>query len=734
MNALPTGPQQVTDAESRMRYFDDLERWKFDIAYNAFYAHSYEDVVGKYKEAYTEFVAEAHRRGYPACIQIQSTVCAGDRVGIEEAQYNVSNEPEKWGEQGFFASFASDAWKDYLKEITTIFVKQYGFDYVVFEEPMYRVDIPGTQDKFYAEFTAAYPDVKYPTAREETTAYLLVQQMKAQVLVDFYRDLVEHAKSVGAKKVGVMPWFFIPTIENTPEGTLNTSCNIARIARLNGLDFVVSRMQPDNVYAGTMRTGDEMQQSSLLYYAEVLAHAQGKEVVAVTNPTDEHTDYPACPLIPFEFYRDCVLSGLAAVPAGFTRHWYGQNYDKDQKHVEALTDAAPFTSRLGQPKSPVAFVFSYSGTRHAEPYTYETVFQFYWSLVKRLLYKSGLPVLTFHADTLDRDLAEHPEVQVLVFDEHFPTTVEQMMEIRKWWQGTEKRAVVAFASGLGYCADVEKPGLQPSSLSYPGIMELIGLKQEEDNVQFEADAPIQLRDVSRVRRSAFLGDDTAINTDKIANVRRIFGSRANVLYELDIEETKIPVVAEWRDRKTLALFCGFGLSENTAEAAEKAIRYAMREMDCPPLMLDSLSEGVLWNINRNDYVVLANTSDKEGMAVGRPGRANFWDCREQKMLPDGDPHFTVAPKSSQIYRVVGRRSKFLDILGVSYLRNLIDGAGRAEIDILAGRKTTLVLRASPKEIIVDGKSSTVTQEVINDAYHVTLNQCPPGERKISLKW
>ena len=74
MNALPVGGERLRDAEFRKRYFDDLERWGFDVAYNAFYAHSYEDVVGKFKEPYVEFATEAHRRGFPACIQIRPPV------------------------------------------------------------------------------------------------------------------------------------------------------------------------------------------------------------------------------------------------------------------------------------------------------------------------------------------------------------------------------------------------------------------------------------------------------------------------------------------------------------------------------------------------------------------------------------------------------------------------------------------------------------------------------------
>jgi len=733
MNALPVGPEQVATAEKRARYFEDMERWGFDIPYNAFYAHAFEDVVGKLREPYAEFAAEACRRGYPACIQIQSTVCAGDRVGIEEAQYGVNNEPDRWGEKGFFASFSSDAWKEYLKEITALFVRDYGYDCVVFEEPMYRVDIPGTKDRFYEKFAEAYPDLKYPESRRESPEYLKVQQAKAEALVQFYADLAAYAKSIGAKRVGVMPWFFTPTVENTPEGTLNTSCDINSIARIPEIDFLVVRMQPDNIFCEVMRTGDEMQTSPKLYFVEVMAHSLGKEIIAVNNPTDEHTDYPSCPLIPFEFFRDATLASLAAAPGGFTRHWYGQNYGKDDAHMDVLCQAAACTSRLGQPVAPVAFVFSYSGTRHAEPCTYETVFPHYWALAKQLAFRSHMPMLTFHAATLAEDLAAHPEVRVLVFDEHFPLAVEQIVALRDWWKGDQRNAVVAFGSGLGFSADPDSPGPAPCVQAYPGLLELIGLRQEEEP-QLVSGKPISLTHVSRVRRKAFLEGTAIPNLTTIANVRRVFGSRATVLYEADIDGVSVPAVAEYRDRSTLAIFCGFGLSHDTAEAAAKAIAFAMTESGCPPVVVDSCSHGILWNLNKHDYLIVANTSDEPGSATAQIGRASLWDCREQKVIPEGKTRLELEPHSFQFYRIVGRRSKFLDVLGASALRRLVDGAGRAEIDLVAGRETVFVLRDSPREIRVDGKHSTITQEIKNDAYHITLQQCPPGERTIALRW
>ncbi len=735
MNALPVGPHGVLDSVSRNRYFDDMKRWGFDIAYNAYYAFTYEDVIKKYREAYMEFVKESHSRGYPTCIQIQSTVCANDRLGIEEAQYDIDNNPEMFGEKGFFASFSSDAWKNYLKELTTIFIKDYGFDYVVFEEPMYRVDIPGSKDRFYGKFIESHPNMKYPQTRVESVEYLSVQQAKSEALLEFFTELVKHAKAQGADKVGIMPWFFIPTVENTPPGTLNTSCNIGLISKIPGLDVIVVRMQPDNIHFNVMRTGDEMQKSPLLYFTEVMAHALNKDCIAVSNPTDEHTDYPACPLIPLDFYRDCTLAAFAAAPHGFTRHWYGQNYGKDEEHMKVLSEACSLAGRLGTPKAKVAFVFSQSGTIHAEPFTYETVFPFYWALAKQMAFKAKIPMLTFHAETLAQNLADNPEVRVLILEEHFPLSIEQMMEIRDWWDSKtkDKLCIVAFGSGLGFSSYISSPGAVPCTQSLPGVLELIGLKQN-DNPQLKLESPLILQDVSKVRRSAFLGDELTYDVPAITNAKRIFGSRANTLYETNVNGMSIPVVAEWRDRQVLAIFCGFGLSDKTAVAAQRAIEYALREVDCDQDVVDSCSEGILWNTNECGYVAISNLSDEEGSVIGNIGRAAFWDCIEHKLITKANTKLKLKPKSFGLFRIVGKRSKFFDIIGASSLIKLIDGTGRAELDIVSSGNIKLVLRNSPIEVLVDGNACKTTQELKNGVFYVTLQNCPQGERKISIKW
>jgi hypothetical protein len=646
-------------------------------------------------------------------------------MGIEEAQYDAANQPLKVGSDAFLASPASDAWREHLKGLILLFLRDLSYDWIVIEEPAYQVGVPGESDRLRARVAERFPDVQYPSSGEESSEFLLLQQAKADSVMDFCLSLAADAKEAGAEKVGVVPQVLLPSARAKADAIPRTACDEGHFTQSDNVDFLVSDMGPGSVYSGEVIPGGEPGKSPVACYVESKAHSTGKPVLTVASSAKP---------VPVGLQNDALLAVLAANSSGFVGREFGSEPAEDKDHVALLSEAATYAGRLGQPYSPVAFVLSESGCRHARPNDFETIFRHYWAFAKGMAENAHVPMLTFRAETLQGSLSEHPEVRVLVFEEHFPLSVDQMLVIRDWWQGPDKRAIVTFASGLGLCADVDSPGACPCTRSLPGVLELIGLKQDPDEPVFAFDKPTKLRDVSRVRRSAFFQGNPDQTLSKVANVRRVFGSRATILYEADLNDPKIPVVSEWKDRTTLAIFCGFGLESDTAEAAQSAVLYALKETDSPVTILGDCSDGLLWNINKNGYIVISNVSDKPGTAVGKPGRNTFWDCKAQKMLPEGDPQFSIAAHSFGVYRVVGRRSKFFDIRGVSCLYSLIDGAGRADIEILAGRTTTLVLRASPKEIAVDGKSSTISQEVVNGAYHVTLQQCSPGERRISLKW
>ena len=726
MNVLPVEPGLVRSSEQRKSYFDCLEKLGLNWACISYRALSREQLTGEYREVYSAFAAQASKEGLTACVRVHATLSAGDPARSSIAQRDAHDKPIT-APGGFFASMASDEWTADVKETLDILVGEIGYQCVILNGLDFQSDVPGPSDPFSTRFSLLHPGVKHPPSRGETPDYLKLQQEKVITVMEFCTELVTHAKSRGATYVGIVPHPFIPL-----GGTLSSGCEAALLAHIPEVDFVIPGLTPDDLLGAGDRASDEMKNSPGLFYTEVLALTSGKETIALAGssncsqaPSDEIE-------VPDTYLRDCMNAALAGDACGIMAEWNGEG-SLSEGVERALADGAVCSGRLGQPKAAVAFVFSYSGTRHVEPESCWDVFETYWSLAKPLTFDEHIPMLTFHAETLEQDLAAHPEVGLLIFDDHFPLSAEQMLVIRDWWQGRPQRAAIAFGIGNGYAADANAPGPQPSAVAYPGMFELIGLKHDDENV-VRFDRPVALKDVSRVRRSAFLGEDLPERLGEVAGVKRVFGSRANILYEAECDGIRVPVVVEWRDKTTLAIFCGFGLSSETADMAVKAVRHTLREIDAAPQILDSCTQGVVWSINRNDYVVISNLSDKDGSAVARSGRAAFWDLRERKMLAEHDPIITVAPHSFRVFRAVGRRSKFLDVLGCMCLRSLRDGAGRAEIDMVAGKTTTFVLRNSPRQILVDGKPSIITQKVVDNVFYVTLPQCPPGNRKITLRW
>ena len=492
-------------------------------------------------------------------------------------------------------------------------------------------------------------------------------------------------------------------------------CDIGRITRIDEFDYIVARTRHCNKHS--------MQMSNACWncYIEVLTYSSAKPVMVIECPQNGMYDSVK--------ETRAVLASLSASPAGFIAN----EWKSVSEEPPILVEASKYCSRLGQPKSSVAFVFSDNGTKHAPPYNYERVFKQFWNLTVKMASSIKQPILVFYAETLKADIARHPEVKVLVIEEHFPINLENMMVIRDWWQSNEKQAVIAFGSGEGFSAEMDMPGLQPSAKAFPGVLELIGLSQAEPR-QIVLNEKLVLDDVSRIKRSSCLGDELEFEVSGIANLRRVFGSRANVLYEATIGEEKIPVVAEWRDRTTLALFCGFGIFNNTLDAAEKILKYALKDVDAKQQILFNISDNLLWSENKNEYIVACNLSDEDGAASINIGRADLWDCIDQNIADISDGQIHVKPNNFKVFRIVGRRSKFLDVLGVTSLNDLIDGAGRAELNIYAGKSTTLVLRTPPKEVLVDGRITPTTNELVNGNYNVTLRQCAPGQRYITVKW
>ena len=365
MNILPTSPDQTRTEADILQYFHDMNEWNFDVAYSAFYAFPNEKLVGEYKESYINFAKIAKEKNIPSCVQIQSTVGFLDSPDLlEAAQCFADNEPflyahfSEYGKKNFFGSFASEKWFEYVMNVART-LREYGFEWVVFEEPMFLPNIPGTKDPFYKVFKERYPDLEYPTRMAESPAYLKLQALKIEVMEDFYKRCVLEAKKMGYSKVGIMPWFFTPTYENTPLENWVSACDLGRITFLPELDFIIVRMQPDNIWAEAMVSsgGESLPRMG---YSENLSQALGKPTIAVNNPTNEHVvpnQIGTKDLLDYEYFARFTLSAFAAAPSGMSRHWYGKNYEMDEKHMDLYTRCNPFLGRLGGAVSPVALVF-----------------------------------------------------------------------------------------------------------------------------------------------------------------------------------------------------------------------------------------------------------------------------------------------------------------------------------------------------------------------------------------
>ena len=731
MNTLLVSGERLNDVEVRNRYFEDLVKWGFDVVCATYDAQTYDEVTGGLKAGYAAFAEEARQHGYPVCVRIESTLCDPAEMDIAEAQYKSDNTPDVRSDGKFFASFASEKWKDYLKNITRVFVEDYGYEWVLYGEPILRADIPGSMDPLYAVFQERFPDVDYPAAHSETAAYIKVQKVKADILVEFYADLVSYAKSVGAKKVGASPLLFTPTVENTPPETLNTSCDIGRIAELDDVDFLMAGMQPDHISAGAMRTGDEIQQSPLLRYVEVLAHALGKPVVVSSASVSKGAKLPKTSP---RLMEKSLLAAMAAAPSGTARNADDQSSEAGAEEMKFVSGINRHINRLGDLVSPVAFVFSYRGGRHAEPYTYETAWRQYWALGKQMLFEEKLPMRTIYADALAKNLESSSDLRVVVLDERFPLSIAQAQILGQWWHASPKRAVVAFGQGLGYSADEDRPGDCPLVQSFSEILQSLGVRQQPQPQERMPAGKARIKHVFRLGRTAFLGDGFDAEVDRIAKIERIFGSRSTALYAE--QHTETPVIIQYHVGQTIGLFCGLGLSQATAPIAANIVRYALEHVDAPEQRVASDSPGLLWNSTRSGYVIVANTSDTTAEAELLHKRSVAWDVVDKKMLfsESGSLPLTLEPVSFRLFRLMGKRSKMCDIVNACYVTSIIDGAGRADVSAFTGSSASFIVRTPPSEARVDGRLVRFTTRRIADADEVTIEGVTMGDHMFTLRW
>lgn len=719
MNILPTDAYRCKTIEDIEQYFDDLQRWNFDVAYSAFYAFPHEKFVGELGDSYKMFAAKARELGIPSCVQIQSTVGFLDTPDLlEGAQYHLDNTPIIYehhagmGRKNFFGSYASPKWFEYVMNVARI-LREYGFEWVVFEEPMYRTDIPGSKDAFYKLFTEQYPNLEYPTKREESPGYLTLQAFKMDVLVDFYSRCCAESKKLGYSKAGIMPWFFTPTYENTPMESWTTSCDLGRITFIPDLDFTIVRMQPDNIWAEAMIASDG-ESLPRLVYLENIAQALGKPTIAVNNPTNEHvtqSQIGKTDLLDYDYFARYTLSATAAAPSGMSRHWYGKNYGEDTKHMDLYERCNPFLSRSGGPVSPVGFVFSYRSTVRVMPRPWLEIWRGYHSLASALLFEHKFPCLTHFADTLEHSLALHPETKVLILTPYFPVSEQEMKFLEKWVRESEDRLLLYLGADYGYTYDLNLSIYQWTETRTPEVLSLFGIDRDRYE-PYKPDDRVTIKFTGKNgEMDSFLGPELTVRTCGIAKVK-LTEPKPDVLY-ID-KNTREPVVVRRQfEGGGQCLYIGLsldgiepGLAQTPGCDPYPILRTITAHLssfgsgdDFP--LVESAEPGILWNETRAGYLIISNTWERKCAVELKKTDFDLWDCREEGW--QNELEFKVKPLDFKVLKLVPKGSPVLDILNAVYLTKLEETEESTAVKGCFGKNFCVVSTCPPEKVLLNGE-------------------------------
>jgi hypothetical protein len=756
MNVLPTGP--LKNKRDIRTYFKDMQRWKFDIAYAGYYAFPWKDTVGKMKPFYLDFAKNAHKLKMDSVMQIQSTVAFLDDIPLTEAQLYLDNTPHiyahfsEWGKKNFFGSYASEVWLEYLMKLTKLFVQDYKYDWIVFEEPMYIVDIPGTKDRFYEIFKQRYPNIPYPTKHLETVGYVKVQELKQELQLRFYERLTTYAKKIGAKKVGIMPWFFSPTNENTPAETFHTACSTGQMIMLPNLDFVVVRMQPDNILADAM-LNTSREALPRLYYLESMAHTLGKPVIVVDNPTNEHPtpQFQQERLVPLDYFKRCTLAITAAAPNGITRHWYGKNYKQEEQQMDLYTAVNEFLPRLGYPQSEFAFIYSHRANWHTLPLKPFEVWKNYWHFARALLFDYKFPVHTFYAESIEQCLTRNPQVQVLIFNEYFPLTKSEVELVEKWWSEKPNRMLLYFGSGNGYSPNSDRKGWNPDILESPYILRLFGIEppietktelgvskfMEPEITDFGIDLTFT---GTNYTQDAFWGKELNIATPQVAKVKIKDANSVETFYT---GNSDLPLVTMRTNKLgNKALFIGLSLLwERGLPPLREIIRYSNNQLNLHRWVTNP-SQGVLWTRNKWNYLVMSNLDVDPGMAtVQLPNHGKLWDVKQHRFMIEETQrseniqktHIDIPGYSFRVFRFVDINDQLIDISGMITIQELTSSAKQLKIKLMSKEPIRLTFKSIPAKVWVNKKPNRPQVEKKESFVELTV-KCPVGENDIELKW
>ncbi|MCX7019114.1 MAG: hypothetical protein NTY46_09035 [Candidatus Sumerlaeota bacterium] len=741
MNILPVGPE-IDDDPDFDRYFADLRLWNFDIAYNAYYAFTMNDVTGRYADAYRRFTARAGAEGVPSCVQIQSTVAHLDDIPLTETQRYADNEYylyEHFGGQGkkfHFASFGSRMWLDYLKRITTLY-REFGFEWVVYEEPMIRTDIPGSSDPMAEAFRRAHPGMKYPTHQDECAGYLELQKFKRDTLIGFFAELLAHAKSLGFQKAGIMPWFFTPTLENTPVETWNTCCDTGRVIFLKDLDFIVVRMQPDNILAQVMIGADGELTPTLAYY-ECLAHNLGKPVIMVNKPTDEHRPEAnrEDPLIPPDYFRRYALAAAAAAPQGMSRHWYGANYGRDNEHMALMADVNDALRRLAPAAAETAFVYSYSGASHAQPRPWRETWRTWWSFAARMTEIERVPFLTFFAESLRECAGQHPETCVIVLSEYFPIPPDEIEFLREWVSADARRRLVYFGGRDGNRWSGASL-FQEFALRPPEMTALFGYDPSKSVEIRAADPRQKLLFKGNAPHDEVLGKSRDIGASSLCLPVMSRDSKPEIMYESADENC--PVITRLKyDGGGEAWFAGISLDGWQLDFPFRGFLRGLADAHSAgnddagvPLRVRCANAYVYANTTRNGYFIASNcTARPQRIVLEKPAR--IFDTRRGRMI-EKCKSLKIAPLSFKLMRIVPPGTRVLDVRGAITLSSINERDHAARISGMYHSELEVVTTEAPARILVSGRPAAFGAKK-TAKYHLVKISGLPREGEILLEF
>lgn len=743
MNILPTSPDRTASEEELNVYFQDVKRWNFDVPYNAFYAFPLQELKGPYRKPYEDFARMAHERGMPACVQIQSTVGFLDDVDIENAQFNTDNTTfvyqhfKKYGKKNFFGSFAAPGWFRYIKTITEI-LRSYGYDWVVFEEPMFKVDVPGTKDKLYDIFKKRWPGLEYPSHQEESVVYYRLQQLKAEVLLDFYNRLVRFARKAGFEKIGVMPWFFVPTFENTPMETWNTCCHLGKMTFLTDLDFIVVRMQPDNVLShATISSGGEG--IPQIAYLENLAQNLGKPIISVNNPTNEHIPHSADTsdnLVPYSYFARFTLSAAAAGTSGMSRHWYGKDYGKDRHHMELMSRVNPCLSRLGSPQGEIAMIFSYAAMDRRVPKPWTESWKAFWYIAHTLLYREKIPALTFFSGTMEESLERHPETRLLIFNEFCPIPPHEVNLIEEWMKSDSSRRLLFIGSGNGYRHKLDSlyHDFNPRPTE---MLRLFGVDTELPVHTISLGEDVCLQKVSPEKDGDFLGVNPVIRCCSRGTPAIKEQSEISMLYVAGEEKSPVIFQKEYSNGAR-ALYAGLSTDGICNDIPlMKLVRFltgerSERDHNLYP-GIQTRSPGILWSVSRNGFMIVSNCGEENAKYKIEPDGYSLWNVRERRRVnPDND--FNLEPLDFHCLKIVKEGERILDLEGQVYLSDIDEKA--TETVVKGYFNSRLVARLSQKPVSVHYGKNEVTYSLNDETSCIIIEIDIPerGEESITFRF